>query len=86
MIDSVAGRQHLRHVSPVHAGRVDRAVDGVVGQEAEYCLEERGELGLAHLAAAHGGVPDPAEPANVAVDWHVVRRIREHELSLGVVQ
>jgi hypothetical protein len=88
VIDSVTGRQHLRHVPPVHAGRVDRAVDGVVRQEAEYRLEESGELCCVHLAAAHGevGVPDPAEPANVAVDRHVVRRIRKHELGLGVVQ
>jgi hypothetical protein len=37
---------------------------------------------------AHGevGVPNAAEPANVAVDRHVVGRVGEHQLGLGVLK
>ena len=67
---------------------MDRAVDGVIGQHPEHRLEKGRELGLAHLAAAHGevGVPDPAEPTHVAVDRHIVGRVRKHELGLDAIQ
>ena len=43
--------------------------------------EEGGELGLAHLAGSHGelAVADPPEPADMAVDRHVVGRVGEDE-------
>src|ERR1700730_4108021 len=76
-----AGREHFGHVPPIHAYLMDRTIDGVERHQTEYRLQERGELSLVHLAASHCkvSVSDATEPTNMAVDWHVVRRISEHE-------
>ena len=46
------------------------------------------ELGLAHLAAAHGklAMANATEAADMAVDRNVVRRIRKHEFRLGAFE
>ena len=46
------------------------------------------ELRLAHLTAAHGeiGVPDAAQSANMAIDWHIVWRVREYEIRFGLIE
>ena len=70
---------------PIHADLVDRTVDGVLGKTIKYRLQECRELGLAHLAAAHGkvAVVDLAKAAHVALDGDVVGRVGENELRFG---
>jgi len=51
-------------------------------------LQEGRELDLAHLTAAHGelAMTNATEPTDIAVDGHVVRRVREHEFRLGAFE
>ena len=67
---------------------MDRTVDGVLGETAKYRLQECRELGLAHLATAHGefAMTNAAKAADMAVDCDVVGRIGEHEFRLGAFE
>ncbi len=87
-VDRAAGAEHLPQVAPVHADLMDRSVDGILGETLKDRLQKGRELGLAHLAAAHGEVAmaNPAEATDMAVDRNVVWRVREHELRLGAFE
>ena len=67
-----------------HALKVNGAVEADLGLVAEGGREEGDELLLAHLARGAGEllVLDRAEAADMAIDLHVVGRIREHEPRL----
>ena len=67
---------------------MDRAINGVLGEPFKDRLQEGRELDLAHLAAAHGelAMTNATETTDVAVDGHVVGRIREHEFRLGAFE
>src|SRR5437764_8745789 len=84
-VDLPAGGKHLPHVPPVHADLMDRTINGILGEALKHRLQECRELDLAHLAAAHGKIAmaNATETADVAVNRHVVRRIREDEFGLG---
>src|SRR2546423_7677533 len=88
LAELAAGGEHLPHVAPVHADLVDRAVNGVLGEPIKYRFQEGRELDLAHLAAAHGelAMTNATETTDVAVDGHVVGRVREHEFRLGAFE
>src|SRR6516165_5857211 len=53
-------------------------------EPAKYLLQKRRVFRLAHLAGSHGefSMPDASQAADVSIDRHVVRRIREHEIRL----
>jgi len=75
-------------MAPIDTDEVDRAVDGVAGEVGEHGCQKARELGLAHLARGKGELAmlDGAEPANVAVDLHVVGRIGEHHLGAVAIK
>ena len=73
------------HVPPVHTDEVDRAVPGNAGAGAQRLLEECLELGRVHLAGRHGELAMPAAGIGMAVDPHVIGRIQEGGVDLGVV-
>jgi hypothetical protein len=77
--------QHLPHMSPVHADLMDGAVDGVLDEASKGGLEKVREFSLAHFAGPHHklAVTDFTEPADIAVNRDIERRIRKNELSLG---
>ena len=79
--------EQLAHMAPVHADVGDRPVAHDSGDVAEGLGEEAGELRPAHLAGGKGelAVLDRAEPADVAVDLHVVGWIGEDEVGPSAV-
>src|SRR5947208_4948303 len=88
LVELAAGGEHLPHVAPVHADLMDRAVNGVLGEPIKDRFQEGRELDFAHLAAAHGelAMTNATEPTDIAVDGHVVGRVREHEFRLGAFE
>ncbi len=66
-------------MTPVHADEVQRPGGAEGGQIAERLGKKSGEFGLAHLARGHRerAMVDRAETARMAVDLHIVGRIRE---------
>src|SRR5438045_5237301 len=79
-IDAAAGGQQLFGMAPVHADKVQRAIDAECDEVAEGLAEKGGEFDPGHLPASHreGAMMDRAEPARVAVDPHIVGRIGEN--------
>ena len=67
---------------------MDRAVDRVLDQAIEDCLQERCELAFVHLTGAHRklAMVNATEAADMAVNRNIVRRIRKDELRLGAFQ
>ena len=59
------------------------AIHAVGGKLLECGPQEGGKLRLAHLPGRHRelAVPDTAEPADVAVDPHIVGRVGEHHFG-----
>ena len=86
-ISGLAGREQLPDVAPIHADEVECPVEAVAGEEPERTAQERGELGLVHLAHGHRelAMADGAEPADVAVDRHIVGRVGEDHCSTIVL-
>ena len=83
-VDFPSRGKQLTHVAPVHADEVQRAVSTVARMQNQRPREKAGQLRFAHLTRGHREltVSDRAQSANLAVDGHVVRRIREHRLGL----
>jgi hypothetical protein len=69
-------------VAPIHAHEGDGAVPARRCGVTEGLLQERCEGRRGHLADAHCelAMAHPAKPAYMAVDRHVVGRIREQEI------
>src|SRR6516164_10468077 len=84
-VDLAAGGQHLPHVPPIHADLMDGAVNRVLSEAAKHRFQECCKFSLTHFAASHCelAMPDAAEPADVAIDRNIVRRVREDEFRLG---
>src|SRR5579864_2262705 len=87
-VHRVASSKHLQHVAPVHANLMNGAIRGVDHQVPEYRLQKADEFRLAHLSAAHRkvGMADTPEPADVAINWYVVRWVREDEFRFVQAQ
>jgi hypothetical protein len=70
-------------MAPIHEHVVDRAIDAVIGEMTKNGLEKIGKLVFGHFARRHGelGMFNFPGAANVAIDWHIVRRIREDHLG-----
>ena len=66
-----------------HALKMDRSVDRVGREMAEYGLQEGGEFGRRHFAGCHRkfAVLDRAKAADVPGNRHVVGRVGEYELG-----
>src|ERR1700738_1629931 len=69
--------QQLVEVAPVHADVVQRPSCTEGGQVPQSLTKKGGEFGLVHLTHGHRerAMVDRAEPAHIAVDFHVVRRV-----------
>ena len=76
-------REQFSHVAPVHADKGNGTVAHHRCGIAEGIGKEGRELGLAHLARGKGelAVLDRAQSADIAINLHVVGRVREHEVS-----
>ena len=86
-IGALAGGEQLAHVAPVHADEVERPVAAVARKEAQDAGQESGVFGLVHLTRGHRefAMADRAEPADMAVDRHIVRRIGEDHGGPGLL-
>src|ERR1700704_2149136 len=82
------GSQHFRNMTPVHALKMDRAVDRIGREMAEYRLQKSRELGLRHFPGSHGELAmlNCAEASDMPGNRYVVGRIGEHHLRPGVAQ
>ena len=86
--------QNFGHVAPVHADKMDRAIEAVTGKQEKDPGEEGRELGDAHLATRHREVVvvNRSQTTDIALDGDVVRRVDEshrgffvlHEDRVGV--
>ena len=78
-----AGGQHLLQMAPVHALKMNRAIDRIGREMAEYGLQESGEFGWRHFPGCHGefAVLNRTEAADVPGDGHVVGGVGKHELG-----
>jgi len=70
-------------MTPVDALKMNRAVDRIRREMAEYGLQERCKFGRGHLSRRHRkfAVPDRAKAAYVPGNRHVVGRVGEYELG-----
>ena len=68
--------QHLAHVAPVHANKMDRTIDGMSSEMGEGGREEIRELFARHFTRRHCevAVASVAEPAHIAVNRDVIGR------------
>ena len=82
-IGLLAGLEELAQVPPVHADEVQRSVTAVTSQVAAHPSQKRGELCFRHFTGSHRklAVMCLAFAADVAVDGHIVRWIRENHLG-----
>jgi hypothetical protein len=79
----LAGFEQLSHMPPVHAHERYGAAAGERCRMSERALQEAGEGRDGHFAGAHGelAMADAAESGRMPVDWDVVGRIGEDEVS-----
>jgi hypothetical protein len=68
---------------PIHENIGDCAISAACRRAAQSVGQEAGELIFVHLPDAHGevAVTDAPGPADMAVDWNVVRRIRTDQVD-----
>ena len=80
VVNGFACVQHFAHMTPVHADKMDRAIETVIGMVLQGPGQEGGELGSRHLARGHGefAVPGLAGSADMTVDGDVIGRVGEH--------
>src|SRR4029077_9508267 len=83
VVNLLAGREKLPHVSPIHADEMNRASPAIPRHQPQSCREEVHELGLGHFSRAHGEFPmsDRAVSCGMAVDWHVIWGVAKHDIS-----
>ena len=80
----LAGLAQLAYVPQIHADVKDRTRPGMMDQVGQRCSEELGELLRTHLTRGHRNlaVLDLAQPADITIDLHVVRRVGENDPRL----
>src|ERR1700730_3639949 len=61
----------------IHADEMERPGEAEPGEVLESARQELGELRLVHLTRAHRelAMANSAEPTDMPLDWHVVRRV-----------
>src|ERR1035441_268960 len=74
-------------MAPIHADEVNGAIPAVTFQERKSATQEIEELGLTHLTGRHRkfAVTNRSLTAHISVNLHVIRRIRENNVSLLVI-
>ena len=79
-----SGLDKFAHMAPVHADIGDRAIPHDAGQISQGRLEEGHELWAVHLAARKRklAVLARTQPADIAIDSDIVRRVSEHEVGV----
>src|SRR5450756_2976217 len=70
-------------MAPIHADEVNGAIPAVTFQERKCTTQEIEKLCLTHLAGRHRkfAVANRSLPADISVNLHVIRRIRENNVS-----
>ena len=76
--------QHLAHVSPIHADKMNRSIDGVGDEIGECSGQEGDEFAARHVARGHCELImfDFAEAAHIAGDRDIVRRVGKDHFRL----
>src|SRR5260221_5906987 len=75
-------------MAPVHANEGNRTIAAECGGMTECHLEKLNEGFGRHLAGRHCefAMSDPAKPAYVSIDRHIIRRVCEDEVCTLAVQ
>ena len=87
-VDSPSCGLDFEHVAPIHAQKMDRAVDCVLCETTEGRLQERDESFLRHFTGCHLelAVFHGAQARHMTLNWDIVRRIGKHKLRLAATE